>query len=192
MEKSPASDMRLINLGAQVHMQTVPAAPLLTPLSVQSSPSSTFFLDQTIDAAEKHSHQANKLKDVPSLSELGDGDDGVDDVSVDEGRPLEKSHWSDDSDVDEDEDIEDQIDNKDNSGESVTLKTEIGAKDKEADEEAFKVEGKEGIKAAVVLEETDDEMAEMNGNTHAGSARRMNRGSRKPVARSSIHDDVRE
>ena len=192
MAKSPKSDLRLISLGAQVHMQKIPAAPLLTPLSVQSSPSSSFFLDQTIDAAEKETHKAYRLKDVPSLSGLDDNDDEVDDVSVDEGRPIEKSHWSDDSDVDEDEDIEDQIDNEDKSGESVTSKTEIGAKDKEADEEAFKVEGKEGIKAAVVLEETDDEIAELNGNTHAGSARRMNTVSRKPVPRSSIHDDVRE
>ena len=173
-------------------MQSMPAAPLLTPLSVQSSPSSSFFLDQTIDEAVKQSHKAYMLKDVPSLSGLDDEDDGVDDVSVDEERPLERSHWSDDSDVDDDEDIEDQVDNENDSGESVKSKTEICAKDKEADEEAFRVEGKGGIKAAVVLKETDDEMAELNGNTHAGNARRLNTASRETVPRSSIHDDVRE
>ena len=192
MEKSPTSELRLINLGAQVHMQSMPAAPLLTPLSVQSSPSSSFFLDQTIDEAVKQSHKAYRLKDVPSLSGLDDEDDEVDDVSVDEERPLERSHWSDDSDVDDDEDIEDQVDNENDSGESVKSKTEICAKDKEADEEAFRVEGKGGIKAAVVLKETDDEMAELNGNTHAGNARRLNTASRETVPRSSIHDDVRE
>ena len=192
MEKPPTSYLSLINLGVQVHMQTIPAAPLLTPLSVQSSPSSSFFLDQTIDAAEKQSHKVYKLKDVPSLSGLDDGDDEVDDVSVDEERPLEKSHWSDDSDVDEDEYIEGQIDNEAISGESVTSKTEIGAKDKDADEEASKVEGKEDMEAAVVLEETDNKMAEVNGNTHAGIAHRLNRDPRKPVPGPSIHDDVRE
>ena len=173
-------------------MQTIPAAPLLTPLSVQSSPSSSFFLDQTIDAAEKQSQKTYKLKDVPSLSRLDDGDDQVDDVSADEERPLEKSHWSDDSDVDEDEDIEDQIDNEDISGESVTSKTDIDAKDKKADEEALEVERKEDMEAAAVLEEIDDEMVEVNGNKHAGNARRLTTDSRKPVPRPSIHDDVRE
>lgn len=173
-------------------MQTIPAAPLLTPLSVQSSPSSSFFLDQTIDAAEKQTHKAYRLKDVPSLSGLDDADDEVDDVSVDEERPLEKSHWSDDSEVDDDEDIEDQIDNEDSSGENVKSKTETCAKDKKADDEAFRVKGKEGIKASVVLEETDDEMAELNGNPHASNARRLNRISREPVPRSSIHDEVCE
>ena len=192
MEKSPTSVLMLISLGTQVHMQTIPAAPLLTPLSVQSSPSSFFFLDQTIDAAEKQTHKTYRLKDVPSLSGLDDEDDEVDDVSVDEERPLEKSHWSDDSDVDEDEDIEGQVDNEDDSGESVKSKTKICAKDKEADEEAFWVEGKEGIKASVVLEETGDEMAELDGNTHAGNARRLSTIPREIVPRSSIHDDVRE
>ena len=176
----------------QIHTQKIPAAPLLTPLSVQSSPSSSFFLDQTVDAAEKQSHKAYKLKDVPPLSRLDDRDDQVDDVSVDEERPLEKSHWSDDSDVDEDEDIEGQIDNEDIPGDSVASKTDIDAKDKEADEEAWKVERKEDMEAAAVLEETDDEMAEVNGNAHAGNARRLTRDSRKPVPRPSIHDDVRE
>ena len=173
-------------------MQTIPAAPLLTPLSVQSSPSSSFFLDQTIDAAEKQSHKAYKLKDVPPLSRLDDGDDQVDEVSIDEERPFEKSHWSDDSDVDEDEDIEGQIDNEDISGETVTSKTDIDAKDKEADEEALKVERNEDLEAAAVLKETDDEMAEVDGSTHAGNARRLTRDSRRPVPRPSIHDDVRE
>ena len=100
MEISSTSDVRLINFGAQIHMQTTPAAPLLTPLSVQSSPSSSFFLDQTVNAANKQSHKAYKLKDVPLLSGLDDADDEVDDVSVDEERPLEKSYWSDDSDID--------------------------------------------------------------------------------------------
>ena len=192
MEKSPTSDLRLINLGVQVHMQTIPAAPLLTPLSIQSSPSSSFFLDQTIDAAEKQTHKVYRLKDVPSLSGLDDEDDEADDVSVDEERPLEKSHWSDDSEVDEDEDIEDEIENEDNSEESGKSKTDICAKDKKANGESFKVQGKEGIKAVVVLEETDDEMAELKGNTHAGNARRLNTISRETVPRSSIHDDVRE
>ena len=114
------------------------------------------------------------------------------DVSVDEQRPLEKSHWSDDSDVDEDEDIEGQIENEAISGESVTSKTEIGAKDRDADQEASKVEGNEDMEAVVVLEETNDGIAEVNGNTHAGNARRSNRDPRKPAPGPSIRDDMRE
>lgn len=157
MEKSLKSDLRLINLGAQLHMQT-PAAPLLAPLSMPSSPSSSFFLDQNIDASEKQSHKAFKLKDVPSLPELDDGDEEVDNVAVDEERPLERSHWSDDSDADG-EDIEDQLDNEDKSGVRDTPKTAIDARDKEANEEAFKVKEKKDMETAVVPEKTDDETA---------------------------------
>ena len=195
-EKPPTSVLRLIKLRAQVQMQTIPAAPLLTPLSVQSSPSSSFFLDQTIDAAEKQSRKAFKLRDIPSLSRLDDGDNEVNDGCVDEERPIEKSHWSDDSDIDEDEDEddvdEDQPDKEDDSGQSVTSKTDVVAKDEEADEEALKLKGKGGIASAFVLEEAEDEMIELNDNTHTGNARRLSRVSRKPVPRPSIHDDMRE
>ena len=132
------------------------------------------------------------LKDVPSLSGLEDEDDEADNVAVDEERPLEKSHWSDDSDVDEYEDIEDQLDDEDSSGETDTSKTVTGTKDKEADEEAFKVEGKEDMDAAILLEKSGDEMAEVNCTTHAGNARRLDRVSVKPAAKPSIHDDVPE
>ena len=186
--------MRLINLGAQINMQTIPAAPLLTPLSVQSSPSSSFFLDQTIDTTDKQSHKTYKLKDAPSLSVLDDGDDEVDDVSVDEERPLEKSHWSDDSDVDEDdnEDIEDQRDDKNTFEQSVTPAIDLGARDKDTDEQAFEVEGKEDMEAAVVLEGTDDANVVLNGSTHAGNTCHLNRNSRKAVPKPSVQDDVRE
>ena len=182
----------LINPGTQVHMQTIPAAPLLTPLSVQSSPTSSFFLDQTIKPAEEQSYTTNMLKDVPSLSRLDDGVDEVDDVSIGEDRPLEKSYWSDDSDVDEDEDIEDQEDDMDRSRESVTPGIDFGVQDKETDEQAFAVNEKEDMTTAVMLKETHDEMVELNGNKYAGNARRLNRGPRNSIPASSIQDEVRE
>lgn len=173
-------------------MEKIPSTPLLTPRSDPSSPCSSFSLNQSIDADKKQSDKASKLKDVPSQSGLDDGDDERANVAVDEERPQEKSHWSDDSDVDEDEDIEDQLDNEDNSGERETPRTTIGAKDKAADEETFKVEGKEDMDAAVVPEKTDDEMAELNGTAYAGHARRLNGISGRPASKPSIHDDVRE
>ena len=185
MEKSKTSDRRSINPGVQIHMQTIPAAPLLTPLSVQSSPTSSFFLDRTIESAEEQSHTTYMLEDVPSLPRLDDGDDEVNDVSISEERPLEKSHWSDDSDIDEDEGIEYQKDDMDRFRESVTPAIDFGVQDKETDEQAFAVEGKEDMKAAVVLEETDDETVELNGNLHTGNGRRLNRVSRKSVHASS-------
>ena len=169
-------------------MQTIPASSILTPLSVQSSPSSSFFLDQTFDAAEKQSHKSHKLKDGPSLLGLNYGDDEGVNVSVDEERLLEKSYWSDDSDVDEDEDegIYDQIDDEDIFGQSVTPAINLGAQDKEMDEQAFKVGGKEDMEAAIVLEETNDEMVELSGDTRAGDARGLNRDSGKAVPWPSI------
>ena len=152
-------------------MQTMPAAPLLAPLlaplSGESSPSSSFFLDQTTDETGKKSHKKNKQEDGSSLLWLEDrGDeDEADRVSVDEGRPPEKSHWSDDSDVDEEDDIDDQMDDEDGSGESVTSDTKVNAKDQEADGQAFKVGKKDNTVAAVVLEETGGEEAELKGNT---------------------------
>ena len=169
-------------------MQTIPAAPLLAPLlaplSGQSSPSSSFFLDQTTDDAGKKSHEKYKLEDVSSLLRRDDGKDEVDAVSDNEARPLEKSHWSDDSDVDEDEDEEDQTDDEDDFGECVTSANEVNAKDQEADEQDFKMGERDNMAAAVVLEEIGGEEAELDGNTHAGSACLLNRDSRKDKATS--------
>ena len=189
--------LRLMGIGAQVHMQTIPAAPplapLLAPLSGQSSPSSSFFLDQTIDAAGKQSHKNYKLKDISSLSWLDNGEDEVDELSIGEGRPPTKSHWSDDSDVNKDEDVDDQVDDESGFGESVTSATNVNAKDQEADGQAFGVGVKEDMAAAVVLEETGSEEAELSGNTHAGNACHRNRVSRKDETISqAIRNDVRE
>ena len=155
-------------------MQTVPKAPLLapllTPLSVQSSPSSSFFLDQTTDTAGKQSHKKAKPEDGWSLLWVKDEEDEADGVSVDEGRPPEKSHWSDDSEVDEDEDIDDQTDDEDKSGESVTSANDVNAKDQETDGQAFKVGEKNDMATPVVLEETGGEEAELSGNTQTGIA----------------------
>ena len=164
-------------------MQTIPAAPLLAPLlaplSGESSPSSSFFLDQTTDDAGKNPYKKHKLEDVSSLSRLDDGEDEADGGSIDEGRPPEKSHWSDDSDVDEDEDEEDQMDDEDDTGESVTSATDVNAKNQEADGRAFKVGEKYKMAAVVVLEETGGEEAELSGNTYTGNACLLSRDSRK-------------
>ena len=115
---------------------------------------------------------------------------------IDEDRPPEKSPWSDDSDVDSDsdsdEDTEDQTDNKDRFRESLTPAIDFGALKKETDKQIFMVDEKENIKAAVVLEETDAEMVELNENTHADNAGRLNGGLRKSVHASCMQDDVRE
>ena len=169
-------------------MQTIPAAPLLAPLlaplSGESSPSSSFFLDHTTDDAGKKSHKKHKLEDVSSLLRLDNGEGEADGGSIDEGRPPEKSHWSDDSDIDEDEDEEDQTDDEDDSGESVTSATDVKPKDQEADGRAFKVGEKDNMAAVVVLEETGGEEAELSGNTHIGSDCLLDRDPRehKPIS----------
>lgn len=178
-------------------MQTIPAAPLLAPLlaplSGQSSPSSSFFLDQTIDEVGKQSLKKCKLEDGSSVLRLDDGEDEADGVSVDEGRPPEKSHWSDDSDVDEDEDVDDHMDDEDGSGESVTSATDVNTKDQEADGQVLKVGEKEDMAAAATLEKTGCEEAELNGSTHAGSACLLNKvlGKDETISQ-DICTDVRE
>ena len=163
-------------------MQTIPKAPLLAPLlaplSGQSSPSSSFFLDQTAETAGKESHKKYKPEDGSSSLWLDDEEDEGDGISVDEGRPPEKSYWSDDSDVDEDEDPEGQID-EDGSGKSVTSADDVNAKVQEADGQAFKMGKKDDMGAAVVLEETGGEEVELCGKTHAGSACLLKRDLRK-------------
>ena len=155
-------------------MQTIPKAPLLAPLlvplSVQSSPSSSFFFDQTTDTAGKQSHRKANPEYGWSLLWIDDEEDEADGVSVDEGRPPEKSHWSDDSDVDEGEDEEDQTGDKDGSGESVTSANDVNAKDQERNGQALKAGEKHDMAAPVVLEETGGEEAELSGKTHTGGA----------------------
>ena len=151
-------------------MQKIPTAPLLAPLSNQSSPSSSFLLDQTTDVAGTQSHKKYMPDHGSSSLWLDNGEDNGDGVSFDEGRHPEKSYWSDDSDVDEDEVVEDQIDDEDGSGESVTSATDVNAKDQEADGQAFKVGEKNGMAAPVVLEGTGGGEAERSGKTYAGSA----------------------
>ena len=150
-------------------MQTIPTAPLLAPLSSQSSPSSSFLLDQTTDTARTQSRKKYKPEDGSSSLWLDDKEDEGDGVSVDKGRHPEKSYWSDDSEVDEDEDVEDQVDDEDGSGKSVSSADDVNAKDQEAGGQAFEL-GEEYDRAApVVLEEIGGEEAERRGETHDGS-----------------------
>ena len=175
-KRASTLDLELMDISAQFHMQSIPTAPLLglllTPLSGQSSPSSSFFLDQTIDDAGKKSHKKYKLEDVSSLLRLDDKEGEVD--GIDEGRPPEKSYWSDDSDIDDDEYVEDQTDDEGSSGESSTSANDVNAKDQEADGQAFKVGKKHDMAAPVVLEGTGGEEAELGGNKQTGSACLLN------------------
>ena len=182
-KRASTLNLRLMDIGAEDQMQTIPTAPLLAPLlaplSGHSSPSSSFFLDQTTETAGKQPHKRDKPEDGWSLLWVDDEEDEADGVSIDEGRPPEKSHWSDDSDVDEDEDGEDGRDKEDDSGVSVTSTTDVNAKDQEADEQNFKVGERNKMAAAALPEETRGEEAELSGNTHAESACLLDRNSKK-------------
>ena len=188
MKDSRISNTGLIELGAQILTQTVPAAPLLTPLSGQSSPSSSFFLDQAIDAAAKQAHKTYEPKDVSSLSWLDDGDEEADDISIDEGRPPEKSHWSDDSDVDDEEYIEDQTNDEHSFGESVLSADDVELKGKETDEQVLEVKEKEDMKAAVTVKEINGEVAELSGKTYVENDRRLKRVPRRDGITTQVID----
>ena len=162
-------------------MQTIPTppllGPLLAPLSSQSSPSSSFFLDQTTDTAGTQSHRKYEPEDGSSSLLLDDEED--EGASVDEGRLPEKSFWSDDSDLDEDEVVEDQVDDEDSSGKCVMSADDVDAKHQEADGQAFKGAIKDDMEAAVVLQDTGSEEAKLSGDTHTGSACLRNRDLKK-------------
>ena len=166
---------RLTDLGAQAHMQTIPAAPLLTPLSVQSSPSSSIFLDQTVDAAEKASHQSHRPLHLSSLSWLDDGHDEANDESNDERRLREKSHWSDDSDVDGEEVDGEKLNDEDTAKDVVTPANEVVTSSEETWELVLKKGGKKDMEDASVVEKTTDELVESNKNAVTDNARRLRR-----------------
>lgn len=168
----------------------MPAAPLLTPLSVQSSPSSSIFLDQTVDAAEKVSHQGRRPPHIASLSWLDDVDNKAAGEAVDERRLPERSHWSDDSDVDdEEEDDREHLNDDDDTRDAVTPTNTVVAKAEEVGGQALKRGGKEGMEKAIVVGKITDEKTESNGNTK--NACRVRKPSRKDgITNQAVRNDT--
>lgn len=173
----------------------MPAAPLLTPLSVQSSPSSSIFLDQTVDVAEKASHQGRRQQHISPLSWLDDANDEADGDSVGGGRLPERSHWSDDSDVDDDE--EDQrghSNDDDNARDAVTPTNMVVAKAEEVGVQALERGGREDLEKVLVVGKTTDEKSEPIGDPVAENyACRVRKYSRKDgFAPKAVHNDQRK
>lgn len=172
----------------------MPAAPLLTPLSVQSSPTSSIFLDQTVDAAEKVSHQGRRPPHPSSLSWLDDANDEADGESVGEGTAPERSHWSDDSDVDDEEDDKgEQLSDDDNSRNTVTPTNMIVAKMEEVGGQALERGGKEGMEKAMVVGKIKDKQVELNDNAVAENAHRVRESSSKDgITNQAVRNDTWE